>query len=44
MSNRKYSDNIWKEKLWGRIVEEFKQSGKFQCSFVRISVEYYGLT
>jgi hypothetical protein len=32
MSNKKYSDNAWKEKLWGHIGEELKKSGKFQCS------------
>ena len=32
MSN-KYSDNVWKEKLWGQIGEEMKKSGKFQCVF-----------
>ena len=26
MSNRKYSDSVWKEKLWGQIGEELKKS------------------
>jgi hypothetical protein len=39
MSNKKYSDNAWKEKLWGRIGEELKKSGKFLFSFLRILVE-----
>jgi hypothetical protein len=33
MSNKKYSDSVWKEKLWGQIGEELKKSGKFQCLF-----------
>jgi hypothetical protein len=31
MSNKKYIDSVWKEKLWGQIGEELKKSGKFQC-------------
>jgi len=42
-SNKKYSDNVWKEKLWGHICEEFKKSGKFLLSFLRILVEYWRL-
>jgi hypothetical protein len=34
ISNKKYSDSLWKEKLWGQIGEELKTSGKFQCSFI----------
>jgi hypothetical protein len=34
MSNKKYSDSVWKEKLWGQTGEELKKSGKFQCIFV----------
>jgi len=34
MSNKKCSDSIWKEKLWGQIGEESKKSGKFHCSFI----------
>ena len=36
MSNKKYSDSVWKEKLWGQIGEELKKSGKFQCFKLRI--------
>ena len=31
MSNKKYSESVWKEKLWGQTGEELKKSGKFQC-------------
>jgi hypothetical protein len=34
MSNKKYSDSVWKEKLWRQIGAEFKKSGKFKCSFI----------
>jgi len=34
MSNRKHSDSVWKEKLWGQIGEELKKSGKFQCFII----------
>ena len=30
MSNKKYSDRVWKEKLWGQIGEELKKSGKIR--------------
>ena len=36
MSNKKYSDSVWKEKLWGRIGEELEKSGNFPffyCAF-----------
>jgi hypothetical protein len=37
MSNKKYSDSLWKEKFWGQIDEELKKSGKssdvFYCAF-----------
>jgi hypothetical protein len=37
MANKKYSDSLWKEKLWGQIGEELKKSGKssvvFYCAF-----------
>jgi hypothetical protein len=33
VSNKKYSDSVWKEKVWGKIGEELKKSGKFQCVF-----------
>jgi hypothetical protein len=36
MSNKKYSDSVWKEKLWGQIGEEMKKSGKFQCFLLHI--------
>jgi len=36
MSNKKYSDSVWKEKLWGQIGEELKKSGKFQCFLLSI--------
>ena len=40
MSNKKYSDRVWKEKLWGQIGEELKKSGKFQFPFIaQIEVE-----
>jgi len=26
MSNKKYSDNVWKEKLWGQTGEELKKN------------------
>jgi hypothetical protein len=43
MSNKKYSDNAWKEILCGPIGEELKKSRKLQCSFVCIFFEYYRL-
>jgi hypothetical protein len=36
MSNKKYSDSVWKEKLWGQIGEELKNqvsSNVFYCAF-----------
>jgi len=30
LSNKKYSDSVWKEKLWGQTGEEMKKSGNFQ--------------
>jgi hypothetical protein len=36
MSNKKYSDSVWKEKLWGQIGEVLKMSGKFHCFLLRI--------
>jgi hypothetical protein len=32
-SNKKCSDSVWKEKLWGQ-TGEVKKLGKFQCSFI----------
>jgi hypothetical protein len=34
VSHKKYSDRVWKEKLWGQIGEELKKSGKFLCFFI----------
>jgi hypothetical protein len=34
ISNKKYSDSVREEKLWGQIGEGLKKSGKFQCSFI----------
>jgi len=36
MSNKKYSDSVWKERLWGQIGDELKKSVKFQCFSLRI--------
>jgi len=36
ISNKKYSDSEWKEKLWQQIGEELKKSGNFQCFLLRI--------
>jgi hypothetical protein len=36
MSNKKYSDSVWKAKLWGQIGEELKKSGKFQGFLLHI--------
>jgi len=30
MSNKKCSDSVWKEKLWGQTSEELEKSVKFQ--------------
>jgi len=35
MPNKTYSDNVWKEKLWGQIGEELKKSGKFQLRILK---------
>jgi hypothetical protein len=34
ISNKKYSDSVWKEILWEQISEELKKLGKFQCYFI----------
>ena len=34
MSNKKCSDSVWKEKLWGRIGEELKKIGKVPVFFI----------
>jgi hypothetical protein len=36
MSNKKYSDSVWKENLLGQIGEELKKSHKFQCFLLRV--------
>jgi len=36
VSNKKYSDSVWKGKLWGEIGEELKKSVKFKCFLLRI--------
>jgi hypothetical protein len=40
-SNKKYSDSVWKEKLWGQIGEELKKSGKFQLRILKLLSFYY---
>jgi len=47
MSNKKYSDSVWKEKLWGQIGEEVENSDKFQCfycAFSRDFTKYFAIT
>jgi len=44
MSNKKYSDGVWKEKLWGQIGEKLKKSGKFQLSLLKLLSFYYHRT
>lgn len=34
MSNKKYSDSVWKEKVGGQIGKELKKSGKFLVFFI----------
>ena len=41
MSNNKYSDGVWKEKLWGQIGEELKKSGRFQLRILKLLSFYY---
>ena len=36
MSNKKYNDSVWTEKVWGQIGEELKKSDKFDCLLLRI--------
>jgi hypothetical protein len=38
MSNKKYSDSVWKEKLCGEIGEEVRKSGKCQCFIAHFEV------
>jgi len=41
MSSKKYSDSLWKEKLWGQIGEEMKKAGKFQLCILKLLPFYY---
>jgi hypothetical protein len=41
MSNKKYSDSVWKEKLWGQIGEQLKKSGKLQLHIWKFQSFYY---
>ena len=34
MSNKKYSNSVWKEKVRGQIGDELKKSGKFLVFFI----------
>jgi len=34
ISNKKYSNSVWKEKVWEKLGEELKKLGKFQCAFI----------
>jgi hypothetical protein len=34
MSDKKYSDSVWKGTSWGQIGEELKKSGNFFCVFI----------
>jgi len=34
MSNKKYIDSVWKEKLWGKVGEDLEKPGKFQGLFI----------
>jgi hypothetical protein len=34
ISNKKYSDSVWKEKLWGQIGEKLNKSGNLKCFFI----------
>ena len=36
MSNKKFRDIVWKEKLWEQTGEELKKSDKLQCFLLRI--------
>jgi len=38
MSNKQYSDSVWKEKLWRQIGEELKKSGKFQLCILALII------
>ena len=41
MSSKKYSDSVWKEKLWGQIGEEMKKAGQFQLRILKLLPFYY---
>jgi hypothetical protein len=36
MSNKKYNDSVWKEKLWGQICEALKKTGMFQLRILKL--------
>jgi len=36
MSNKKYSDSVWKEKLWRQIGEELKNQGSSNVFLLHI--------
>jgi hypothetical protein len=38
MSNRKYSDSVWKEKSWGQIGDDLKKSAKSQFFIAHFEV------
>jgi hypothetical protein len=35
MSNKKYSDSVWKKKLWWQIGEQLKKSGTLQLRVLK---------
>jgi len=41
MSNKKYRDSVWKEKVWGLIREELKKSDKFQLRILKLPSFYH---
>jgi hypothetical protein len=41
MSNKKYSDGVRKEKLWGQIREQLKKSNKLQLRILKFQSFYY---
>jgi hypothetical protein len=43
-SNKKYSDSVWKEKLWGQIGEELKKSGYFPGFYCPFLSYYHSIT
>ena len=36
VSNKKYSDSVWKEKLWGQIGDELKKQVSFSVCLQRV--------